>query len=573
MLTLQVIACIGIITGAFLLFQIRLNDFTGNIFHRLLDAPKGIREEILEETKRRKKSYFRREIEEVQEILKTTDREELFPLLCTASLLLFAAGAAIAVMIGNVFLVPVLACGFLFLPFWYIRLTASHFKKDVSSELETALSIITTAYLRSEDILTSVEENLEYLNPPVKTVFADFVSRIRLIDPDLEAALEELKGKIENDVFMEWVDALKSCLYDRSLKTTLTPIVAKLSDMRIVNAELEYLVFEPRKEFITMVVLAVGNIPLLYFLNQSWYDTLMHTIPGQIMLAVTGAIIFVSTACGLFLLLSGILKLPTLRTGRAMMQSGKKEKKLQKTLDAFYMDGAAYLGKYIGMNAYKKSRMQNVLNAAGLKMTPETYMAYAYLKAGSIFLLILPALHVFPLLAILLVLLGVMVYYKETRKAEELVREKREQIEGELYRFVSTITQELKNSRDVLSMLEHYKENAGEMFQKELDIVCADMRSSSYEAALTRFEARLNSPQLSDVVRGLIGVLRGDDGAVYFQMLTHDFKQAELQRLKAKAAKIPPKIRVFSFAMLLCFLATYFAIIGYEIVKSMGTLF
>lgn len=297
MLTLQVIACIGIITGAFLLFQIRLNDFTGNIFHRLLDAPKGIREEILEETKRRKKSYFRREIEEVQEILKTTDREELFPLLCTASLLLFAAGAAIAVMIGNVFLVPVLACGFLFLPFWYIRLTASHFKKDVSSELETALSIITTAYLRSEDILTSVEENLEYLNPPVKTVFADFVSRIRLIDPDLEAALEELKGKIENDVFMEWVDALKSCLYGRSLKTTLTPIVAKLSDMRIVNAEMEYLVFEPRKEFITMVVLAVGNIPLLYFLNQSWYDTLMHTIPGQIMLAVTGAIIFVSTAC------------------------------------------------------------------------------------------------------------------------------------------------------------------------------------------------------------------------------------------------------------------------------------
>ena len=143
----------------------------------------------------------------------------------------------------------------------------------------------------------SVEENLEYLNPPVKTVFADFVSRIRLIDPDLEAALEELKGKIENDVFMEWVDALKSCLYDRSLKTTLTPIVAKLSDMRIVNAELEYLVFEPRKEFITMVVLAVGNIPLLYFLNQSWYDTLMHTIPGQIMLAVTGTIIFVSTAC------------------------------------------------------------------------------------------------------------------------------------------------------------------------------------------------------------------------------------------------------------------------------------
>ena len=33
----------------------------------------------------------------------------------------------------------------------------------------------------------------------------------------------------------------------------------------------------------------------------------------------------------------------------------EEEKKLQKTLDAFYMDGAAYLGKYIGMNASKKA--------------------------------------------------------------------------------------------------------------------------------------------------------------------------------------------------------------------------
>ena len=59
-----------------------------------------------------------------------------------------------------------MACGFLFIPFWYVRLTANHYKKNVSAELETALSIITTAYLRNEDILTAVEENLHYLNPP-----------------------------------------------------------------------------------------------------------------------------------------------------------------------------------------------------------------------------------------------------------------------------------------------------------------------------------------------------------------------------------------------------------------------
>ena len=44
--------------------------------------------------------------------------------------------------------------------------------KAISAELETALSIITTSYLRNEDIQTAVEENLEYLNPPVKNAFA-----------------------------------------------------------------------------------------------------------------------------------------------------------------------------------------------------------------------------------------------------------------------------------------------------------------------------------------------------------------------------------------------------------------
>ena len=122
-------------------------------------------------------------------------------------------------------------------------------------------------------------------------------------------------------------------------------------------------------------------------------------------------------------------------------------------------------------------------------------------------------------------------------------------------------------------MIENYKRNAGPSFARELDIVTADMRSSSYEAALTRFEARLNSPMLSDVVRGLVGVLRGDDSSVYFQMLAHDFKALELQRLKGLAQKIPPKIRIFSFIMLLCFLFTYLVIIAMEILNSLGGMF
>jgi len=296
MSTILLIACIGMITGLFILFGISPMEFTENIFKKLISKPKSIKDEINETTKRKKVSFLRREIMEVQEILKVTGREKRFPMLCAFSLLLFAMGGAIAIMLGNFFLIPVMAIGFMFLPFWYIRLTQSYFKRDIAAELETALSIITTAYLRNEDILTAVEENMNYLNPPVLSVFKGFVSRIKLINPDIIGALQAMKEQIDNAVFREWCDALMACQLDRSLKTTLTPIVSKLSDMRVVNGELENMVFEPRKEFITMVILVIGNIPLLYFLNKDWYHTLMHSALGQIILSICAMAIFISTA-------------------------------------------------------------------------------------------------------------------------------------------------------------------------------------------------------------------------------------------------------------------------------------
>ncbi|HBZ35102.1 MAG TPA: secretion protein F [Rikenellaceae bacterium] len=278
-------------------------------------------------------------------------------------------------------------------------------------------------------------------------------------------------------------------------------------------------------------------------------------------------------AIGLFLISADLLKLPSIATQKAMLSAGKQGKEKAKTVDALLMGWAVKLAKYIPMDEYKKSRMKNTLNAAGMNLTPEEFIASAILKSGIIALLIIPCLMILPLIAPILMFLSIIIYFKEIRKADEILKIKKEKIEVELPRFVATITQELKASRDVLSIIENYKKNAGEEFADELDILTADMRSSSYEAALTRFEARINSPMLSDITRGLIGVLRGDDGSMYFQMLSHDMKQLELQRLKAQAMKIPPKIRVFSFVMLMCFLMTYMAIIVYEIIRSLSGMF
>ena len=83
----------------------------------------------------------------------------------------------------------------------------------------------------------------------------------------------------------------------------------------------------------------------------------------------------------------------------------------------------------------------------------------------------------------------------------------------------------------------------------------------------------MSSAMLSDIVRGLIGCIRGDDGVAYFRLLAHDMKQIEIQRLKKLAMERPPKIRRYSFLMLACMLLVYLGVMGYQILQSMAGLF
>lgn len=159
MTMIQLIACIGMITGLFMVLHVSPRELSDGLFARLTAAPGSIRADINETTRRKKAGFLRREITEAQAVLAASGRADKFPMVCFTSLLCFALGACIAIAAGNAFLVPVLAVGLMLTPFWYVKLTAGSFKKDVAAELETALSVITTAYLRTENFQQAVEEN------------------------------------------------------------------------------------------------------------------------------------------------------------------------------------------------------------------------------------------------------------------------------------------------------------------------------------------------------------------------------------------------------------------------------
>ena len=159
MTMIQLIACIGMIAGLFIVLHVSPRELSDSLFSRLTAAPGSIRADINETTRRKKAGFLRREITEAQAVLAASGRADRFPMVCFTSLLCFALGACIAIAAGNAFLVPVLAVGLMLTPFWYVKLTAGSFKKDVAAELETALSVITTAYLRTKNFQQAVEEN------------------------------------------------------------------------------------------------------------------------------------------------------------------------------------------------------------------------------------------------------------------------------------------------------------------------------------------------------------------------------------------------------------------------------
>lgn len=166
-------------------------------------------------------------------------------------------------------------------------------------------------------------------------------------------------------------------------------------------------------------------------------------------------------AAGLFFVTADVVGLPTMGAARAMLQTTRQEKKAAKTLETYFMTIAVRLAPFLHLDEYKRSRMEKVLKASGMNLTPEVYQAYALVKAGAVMLGVIPCMLLFPLLSPVVMILAVLVYFKEVQKADEKLKEKREQMERELPRMVANIEQELKASRNVIGMLERLKGNAG----------------------------------------------------------------------------------------------------------------
>lgn len=247
---------------------------------------------------RKKENVFVRSRKKALSAYTYAGQEDKYKSTLRLSLVLSVGGFFIAILMRNFMLAPVLAIGLYFMPLWFSSFVTYRYNKRLVSELETALSMVTSAYIRHSDISKAVSENVAFINNPVKGVFEKFLYNVKYVNPNISAEIEKMKDKIGNIYFSKWCDNLILCQSDHTLKNSLLPIITELSEHKKSLMKNETAQMKPIKEAVTLICLVVGSIPLLWLINKEWFSYLTGTIYGQgsIAIAAIGVLLTVNKA-------------------------------------------------------------------------------------------------------------------------------------------------------------------------------------------------------------------------------------------------------------------------------------
>jgi tight adherence protein C len=284
----------------------------------------------------------------------------------------------------------------------------------------------------------------------------------------------------------------------------------------------------------------------------------------------------VSTALFFCLLFAGLFPLGLTAFGVPELARSGVVKSLTAGADARtgFFDGIAHslakkLAGALRLSEFSREELAAKLKALDMPVTPEEYTASAVAKAALSLVLIVPALLIFPMLALGVAVVALVIYFHEKNRADRLLSEKREIFDREVPRFSRALAENLEYNRDIISIFEKYREAAGsQFFRREIDKTVADAKISSVEEALIRFDERINSKYLSDIIRGLLGILNGSEGLAHFNMIVRDIKKEEFEILKRQAMRRPDKLRKWNLALFIIFIASIFIVIILDVIRQ-----
>ena len=224
------------------------------------------------------------------------------------------------------------------------------------------------------------------------------------------------------------------------------------------------------------------------------------------------------------------------------------------------------IAKLIRLSPRKRDRMAKKMKRAGMRMTVEEFYANAVISAMGIFILI-------PLLILLNIkvaalacgVLGICVYYQNINQLEQKIKMVTIEITNELPRFVSVISYSMSADRDLIRTIEKYLRICKSAFRYDLELLLLEMKSGNMSEALKRFDERIDIPQLSVFVSGLIDADRGIDQKTFFYIMEENMKQLFVENKKKELSKRPEKIKRAIVAVGVCLFILYIVPISIQL--------
>lgn len=265
-------------------------------------------------------------------------------------------------------------------------------------------------------------------------------------------------------------------------------------------------------------------------------------------------LLFLILSASFYLLLCSGARLPTIGTTLTALRIAQPRKVRGNLVHITVFRLSSFLSRFIRISPEKRVEFATKLKMTGVGLTPETHFGKIAANLILRLLIAIPAALVTPLAGVLAVVWAVYQLWGDLTWLDKAVQAKKDRIDADMPRLASTLAQELQANRDVIGILTAYLPSACPDFRDELRITLADMRSGSPDKALSRMGSRVGSSMLYEIIQGLQGVMHGDNSAVYFEMLEHDFKQTELQNLRMTVKRRPGKVQLYSTLMLGCLL-------------------
>ncbi|MGN0006379.1 MAG: type II secretion system F family protein [Candidatus Gastranaerophilaceae bacterium] len=229
------------------------------------------------------KNYFF----DVKLTLAKMNRINDYPKIRLAAFALAVIMFIVCLALDNLFLVFILVPLAFMIPFTLVKVKYRNYVKNLEKELETTLSLITISYTRTSNFITSVEECIDTLPPIAKPYFEDFLIEVKSINASIPSALLNLKTKVENKTFQQWIDRVMICQNDRTSIPSLQTYVNEFADNRVIQNELDAEIYSSKIEMYMMVGFVVFTPVLLYFMQKDAFNQLMTNPIGKFVVALS----------------------------------------------------------------------------------------------------------------------------------------------------------------------------------------------------------------------------------------------------------------------------------------------